>query len=591
MPKGDGRGPAGTRNGCRSLNVASLTAVKRFAFPLALGLGAGCTPSVVQTAAPSAGVPGEAAASTSSVDDQSRVRPAAAAPETPPVVLLSDPAALAAFGERFEFGRLLFGAPAKDTMALRSHAAYRSLADQTKTDLELSPDPPAARFRRYWLASKDTRFVLVGIANRLDRRDVAPGTCGETRFIYRLAIERDGALRRLPLTYNVIFTQPDDGHGCREVAESWMRETPTALTEPGHPLHADRLAPANLLAVEFNVRVVEEAPNAMAANALGVLRYDAAETRFTAEPLEFEPQMWKGRLDRKNQRVKVLSPPIVDAALDGVGLLLDIDRASHIGLVPEGVPGFRGLDTWASQPFTTMVTGEHGRAINRPDDPDYSTPAALQHRLDGNSCSGCHRQRAIEGFHFPGAGGHHGLLSGISPHLSSQLQWRRSYVAAVAAGEAVELRRPMHNAGDGAAGDHCSLPGSPVASLACREGLQCSEAAGFSFGVCSEPGGGAPCQTESDDCAAPSRWFPGGFVRQSCTDDSACAPVVHPSDFRRCRGSDDRWTCAAARAKPMTVDRCDAHSGCRDGYVCVGTSGAGTCAPTAGLEEFRLYNR
>src|SRR5262245_20099468 len=41
-------------------------------------------------------------------------------------------------------------------------------------------------FDRALLASADTRFVLAGIVNRMDRAYVAESACGEIRLIYRL---------------------------------------------------------------------------------------------------------------------------------------------------------------------------------------------------------------------------------------------------------------------------------------------------------------------------------------------------------------------------------------------------------------------
>src|SRR5579871_1729056 len=41
-------------------------------------------------------------------------------------------------------------------------------------------------FDRAQLYSPDTRFVLSGIVNRMDRAYVAPATCGEIRLLYRL---------------------------------------------------------------------------------------------------------------------------------------------------------------------------------------------------------------------------------------------------------------------------------------------------------------------------------------------------------------------------------------------------------------------
>ena len=60
-------------------------------------------------------------------------------------------------------------------------------------------------FDRAVLNLGDTRFVLAGIVNRMDRAFVSPeANCGEIRLIYRLTrtaqAGEDGALRRLPMT-------------------------------------------------------------------------------------------------------------------------------------------------------------------------------------------------------------------------------------------------------------------------------------------------------------------------------------------------------------------------------------------------------
>src|SRR4029079_11495915 len=38
-----------------------------------------------------------------------------------------------------------------------------------------------------WLSSPAVRLELVAVVNRIDRRVFHPGTCGELRFVYRMA--------------------------------------------------------------------------------------------------------------------------------------------------------------------------------------------------------------------------------------------------------------------------------------------------------------------------------------------------------------------------------------------------------------------
>ena len=67
-------------------------------------------------------------------------------------------------------------------------------------------------FDRTLLFSDDSRFVLAGIVNRMDRAFVAPDSCGEIRLIYRLtrtdvseATGEGAASPRLPMTLNVVL--------------------------------------------------------------------------------------------------------------------------------------------------------------------------------------------------------------------------------------------------------------------------------------------------------------------------------------------------------------------------------------------------
>ena len=74
------------------------------------------------------------------------------------------------------------------------------------------------------------RFRLIGVINRLDRRDFnaakGEGGCGEVRFIYRLAYSFDYKERtlasRMPFNFNAVFTAAPDADGeCTGVAGRW----------------------------------------------------------------------------------------------------------------------------------------------------------------------------------------------------------------------------------------------------------------------------------------------------------------------------------------------------------------------------------
>src|SRR5207302_8509976 len=90
-------------------------------------------------------------------------------------------------------------------------------------------------FDRALLYSADTRFVLSGIVNRMDRAYLAEAHCGEIRLIYRLtrtAVPEtsDAASPRLPMTLNVVLKAKGDravdGGGaaitCATIAQRWL---------------------------------------------------------------------------------------------------------------------------------------------------------------------------------------------------------------------------------------------------------------------------------------------------------------------------------------------------------------------------------
>ena len=102
-------------------------------------------------------------------------------------------------------------------------------------------------FDRALLYSPDTRFVLAGIVNRMDRGYLSEGNCGEIRLIYRLTrisaaeIGENAVSPRLPMTLNVVLKAKGDhdldGSGaaitCAEIARRWLAAGDLSLTGDG----------------------------------------------------------------------------------------------------------------------------------------------------------------------------------------------------------------------------------------------------------------------------------------------------------------------------------------------------------------------
>ena len=507
------------------------------------------------------------------------------------IVLVTEPEALARLPRGLDLGELVFETPGATGQALNAHAAYRSLLNELQLGSGSPSDLPFSSSRgffapRRWFTAPNSAFTLVAVVNRIDRRDFGRTACGETRLLYRLAYtDTGGEPQRLPVSFNVIFEQPDDGQGCVEVARRWLvdagEDEVEALSRAGGALHPSMLTPAQLLSIETNVRLAE-GPDAAGMNQLRAFSWDRERARLELEPLEFEPE-WKSMMVRRNVR-PLLTP-------EGFAV---IDRGA--GELP-----FKINQRWADVHFYAPFVNEVAMMWKRFDNHDEvaplaetglsSTRAGLEHRLRGMTCSGCHERRSVAGFHLPGEGGDQ-LRGGISAHLEAELPWRERYVAALAAGETPELTRQLHNEGPAGVARPCSLEHSPYAELRCDPGFECTLVPLEDFGACmpEDYAGPGPCGASSADCREPSPWFPGGFTRLPCVEGQPCASVVRTTDFSSCKEEDDPWACAKQRAERVRVDGCVQQSECREGYVCVelDEGDTGGCLPQATVAEFRI---
>jgi hypothetical protein len=549
-------------------------------------VSAGCSAKPDQSSAPAsdhAQVESEKAEA-----QQAATRADAAAPvaREQPIVLITDPTQLARLPHAQDFGALVFGHAAATTQDLHALAEYREFI----SDLDLGGSH-AYNLAPWWFNDPQTSLSLVAVVNRIDRRDFSTSGCGETRLIFRLGYAEPSGVQRLPVAFNLVFAQADDGHGCTEVARKWMvaegADPIDALTREGGPLAPAMLSREHLLVLESNVRNSEDR-NAVSENQLLVFEWNAAKQRLQPSLLEWQPG-YKDAIIRAKIR-PLLTPE----------RLADIERGA--GIPPDDLKArwasvFLPTPTdWGNSPFEGIWQRLDPEDFPLPEEGLLATGNGVEHRLNGMSCSGCHVARSIAGFHLPGAGGSEQLLGGVSAHLLVELPWRARYVEALARGEEPDRTRNLHNGGPPGFGSHCSLEDSPIDSLGCAPGSVCTPVPTpmherpSEFGVCLPDGyeGPRPCD-RGPQCQEPSGWFPGGFARQSCVEGQPCAPVPLTTDYAACREADDPWACAHQQAERIRVDGCASQSDCRDGYACVAApDGAGVCLPTATLAEFRL---
>jgi hypothetical protein len=288
-------------------------------------------------------------------------------------------------------------------------------------------------FDRANLKSRDTRFVLAGIVNRMDRAYVAEDSCGEIRLIYRLVrfeTKPDGtrAATRLPMTLNLVMKARDarqtDESGkpvtCAEVARRWLDNGDWQGLIGGSFYPDD----AMLDRIETNIQISVAAKSALhdfrSDYLLKVFKYDATTKRFEESTLENEIDRDRILADhdlRRDLRDWLLAPDH----------LRDFDRGTV--MIPEKflakaavVPTPAGLDASSLQPEFGMMQGERkeegkGEPVFTDNDvvgalkqaaargidlQNVRSVAGFQRRLNDVTCAGCHQTRGIGGFHFPG---------------------------------------------------------------------------------------------------------------------------------------------------------------------------------------------
>jgi hypothetical protein len=388
-------------------------------------------------------------------------------------------------------------------------------------------------FDRALLYSSDTRFVLAGIVNRMDRAYVSQADCGDIRLIYRLtrsdapSVGENAVSPRLPMTLNVVLKAKGESKGaaitCSEIARRWLAAGDLSLTgvELAEKLLAsdgplDLVGPQNIDRIETNLQIAH-APKSAARDfrtdyLLKVFRYDAAAQRFEEAPLEnqIDRERIEGDENLKRDFKAWLLDPRHFSEFDR-GTVLIPDRFLSLGAI---APTPVGFDASELQPEFGLMHGEGAAspvfgesdvvaALKKAAEDgvklqNIRSPAGFERRLNDITCSGCHQTRGIGGFHFPGvdwmaAKPSNSTVVPASPHFFGDQVRRRDILAALRDGRAPDYSRGFSNrpqlrgsselAGteyDDGWGAHCYLPGAKPAEndksfrgWSCAEGLAC----------------------------------------------------------------------------------------------------------------------
>jgi hypothetical protein len=341
-------------------------------------------------------------------------------------------------------------------------------------------------FDRAELTSPDTRFVLSGIVNRMDRGYVPGFDCGEIRLIYRLTptnvaapIGEAAVSPRLPMTLNVVLKakgQDLDSKGititCADIARRWLAagsltatgaELAEKLTAPGGAL--DLVTPDNIDRIETNLQIAH-APKSPTRDfrtdyLMKVFDYDTRSQTFVESVLEDQIDRDRLLADASLARdfKAWLLDPVHLAELDR-GTVLIPDRFLLKAAIAPTPAGFSPSEL---QPAFGLVEGEDGTrnpifgksdvvlALAKAAALDVKlqnirSVGGFERRLNDVSCAGCHQTRGIGGFHFPGvdwmaAKPSNSTVVPASPHFFGDQVRRRDIVTAFAEGRKPDFSR------------------------------------------------------------------------------------------------------------------------------------------------------
>lgn len=392
------------------------------------------------------------------------------------VLFVEQPLLLSALDDRnHDFGSIFGASGTSDLESLyRDSPAYAAIVDMISADLGQLREEIKAGGRHLheftaaetgrvmdmrWLKSPGAELRLVGVVNRLDRRDFhdlrGEAGCGEVRLIFRLAYHfRKGGKgkvlsSRMPLNFNAVYGVPaDEDGGCANAATRWTLPDGKALSAAwlaAGPLDPERMQFRQL---ELNAQMVrfpsgqEPEFGGQAVYLMRIFGIDGAKV--TELPLENTPDVAK--LSRDAALKAELATYVRDnqRAIDqGIYAIPDKFLARKV-ISYSTFGGARQVN----HPFTPLFSPQDFSAIDFSQGRLVRSPQALLARLDNGTCQGCHQSGATAGFHFIGLDDKFSsplnrIEVGISPHFHAELPRREAYVAAVAAGGEPNRFRPL----------------------------------------------------------------------------------------------------------------------------------------------------
>jgi hypothetical protein len=370
-------------------------------------------------------------------------------------------------------------------------AAHR--AESPRDSIGVGPPHDLQLFDRALLYSGQTRFVLAGIVNRMDRAYVAPENCGEMRLIYRLTridgvqsapaspaldvgepAEAPITVPRLPMTLNIVLKAKVDGAAisCAEIARRWLEvaewpqdgaDLAIRLMSEGGPL--ELIKPENIDRIETNLQIAH-APKSERRDfrtdyLLKVFNYNPRTRIYDEATLEKQfdrDRLLKDEAFGREFRTWLLDPKHLGELDHGIVLIPEqflkssVVAPTPIGFVHSSLqPAFglvEGDDANAPPLFkqSDVVTALKEAAEQGVKLQNIRSPAGFEQRLNDVTCGGCHQIRGIGGFHFPGvdwmaAKPSNSVVVPASPHFFGDQVRRRDIVTAFRDNAALDFSR------------------------------------------------------------------------------------------------------------------------------------------------------
>ncbi|MBX3226895.1 MAG: hypothetical protein KIT84_34005 [Labilithrix sp.] len=379
-------------------------------------------------------------------------------------------------------------------------------------------------FDARWLASKEARFELVAVANRLDRRHASAETdgtgCGEVHLVYRLAYANPQGVSRLPMTLMLVYPQIGENGSCTKTAQKWLAtKSASTFAAKADAVAAGPLAALPKLApkVETNFQLVRWPSTTrtdMGGHAEYSLRvFSRSDDAPGLAPVYLENTPREDLDDAAKAALAKWVAANVDEIDKGTAQIpLELEGQRILAETAISVSP-KGLARAQNRPFASLF-GRDGAAFAdaKLDGLELvKSKAALVRRLDTMACNGCHQSQGIAGFHVVGhdraeMDDINALIQGVSAHAREQVSFRRQDLVAVAGGSAelgaIPFAERNPNSGafavEGGYGSACGLGDPGFATWTCGEGFKCSDINGEQVGMCVTNGrarkGGEACE-------------------------------------------------------------------------------------------------